>query len=166
VAPAKPRSVNIGVPAYEQQRGMMNNLRQIDAARGEFLKKKGQPAGSVHDLVGLYIRQLRTVSGEDYAALAMQPEQPLTVTAPDGTSVTYDPTGATTTRIEIPPAVARMEELGKKIQPAMAKAVEAFRAANPGKNPANEQALIPFFATTQEGADFVEFLEAQKEARK
>ena len=44
------------------------------------------------------------------------------------------------------------------------KAVEAYRAANNGNQPPSPEALIPYFATPQEGADFVEFLEAQKAA--
>jgi hypothetical protein len=117
-------------------------------------------------LVGIkrYIKTVRTVGGEDYSGLSMAAGAPLTVTTPDGVVVTFDPSGATTTQPEVPPAVLRVQELGKKIQPAVMKALEAYRAANHGDNPPNEQAVMPFFATPQEGADFVEFLEAQKAA--
>jgi hypothetical protein len=43
-------------------------------------------------------------------------------------------------------------------------AMDAYRAAHGGQEPPNLQALIPYFATPQEGADFIEFFEAQKEA--
>jgi hypothetical protein len=51
-----------------------------------------------------------------------------------------------------------------KVGPAANRAIEACRAANNGNMPQREQALLPYFATPQEGADFVEFLEAQKAA--
>ena len=55
-------------------------------------------------------------------------------------------------------------ELGRKIGPSAQKAIEAYRAANNGQMPPNEHALLPFFATSSDGADFVEFLVAQKKA--
>ena len=48
--------------------------------------------------------------------------------------------------------------------PAAKIAMDAYRAANNGQSPPNPEALIPYFATPQQGADFVEFLEAQKAA--
>lgn len=158
------KSLNIGVPLYEQQTMTLNNLRQIDAARKQFQLEKGHAAGSILDLVGVgrYIKTVRTVGGEDYSALSMEPDQPMTVTTPDGVSVTFDPTGATTTQPEIPPAVAQE----KKMQASVMKAVEAYRAANGGVNPLNEAAIVAYFATPQEGADFVEMLEARKAKKK
>jgi hypothetical protein len=47
---------------------------------------------------------------------------------------------------------------------AMKAAMDAYHAAHSGQEPPNLQALIPYFATPQEGADYVEYLEAQKEA--
>jgi hypothetical protein len=44
------------------------------------------------------------------------------------------------------------------------KAVEAYRAANNGNNPPNEAAVLPYFATPQEGADYAEFMEARIDA--
>ena len=49
---------------------------------------------------------------------------------------------------------------------AMKAATESYRAAHNGQEPPNLQALIPYFATPQEGADYVELLEAQNEAAK
>jgi len=166
-APAiAPRGPTIGLARWEVQQAALNNLRQIDAARKQHLIEKGQPAGSITELVGRarYIKTVRTVDGEDYSKLSMNPDEPLTVTTPDGIAVTFDPTGANTTRPEFPPEVVRAQELGAKIQPAINQALSAFRAANNGKNPPNEQALVPFFGTAQEGADFVEFVEARKAA--
>lgn len=42
-------------------------------------------------------------------------------------------------------------------------ATDAYRAAHHGEEPPNIQALIPYFATPQEGADYVEFLETMNE---
>jgi RNA polymerase sigma factor (sigma-70 family) len=47
---------------------------------------------------------------------------------------------------------------------AMKAAMDGYHAAHSGQEPPNLQALIPYFATPQEGADYVEYLEAQKEA--
>lgn len=163
-AGGRTKSPNIGMPLYEQQTLTLNNLRQIDAARKQFQIKNGRPAESIADLVGVggYIKTVRTVGGEDYSALGTEPGQPLTVTSPDGVSVTYDPSGATTTPVEIPPAVAHEQ----KVQATVMKAVEAYRAANSGANPPNEAALVAYFSTTQEGADFVEMVEARKAKKK
>jgi RNA polymerase sigma factor (sigma-70 family) len=158
------KSPNIGVPLYEQQTMTLNNLRQINAARKQFHLENGRAAGSITDLVGVgrYIKTVRTVGGEDYSALSMEPDQPLTVTTPDGVSVTFDPTGATTTQPEIPPAVVHEQ----KVQAAVMKAVEAYRAAHSGANPPNEAAIVSYFATPQEGADFVELMESRKKPKK
>lgn len=158
------KSPNIGVPLYEQQTMTLNNLRQINAARKQFHLENGRAAGSITDLVGVgrYIKTVRTVGGEDYSALTMEPDQPLTVTTPDGVSVTFDPSGATTTKPEIPPAVLHEQ----KVQASVMKAVEAYRAAHGGANPPNEAAIVSYFNTPQEGADFVEMMEARKTKKK
>ena len=156
----------LGLARWEVQQAALNNLRQIDAARKQHLRDKGQPAGSINDLVGRlsYIKTVRSVDGEDYSKLSMNPAEPLTVTTPDGIEVTFDPTGATTTRPEKPLEVVHVEELTAKLQSSITQAISAYQAANPGKRLPNEQALIPYFATPQQGADFTELLEARKAA--
>ncbi|HWA85922.1 MAG TPA: sigma-70 family RNA polymerase sigma factor [Opitutus sp.] len=158
------RSPTLGMARYEVQQAVLNNLRQIAAARRQYVLEKGHPPASVQELVGRngYIKAIRTVSGEDYSELAMGDDAPLTVTTPDGISVTYDPSGAQTTKPDVPPDIARVQELAKKVGPTVVKAVTAYRAANGGEDPPSEQALLPFFATPQEGADFVEYLDATK----
>jgi RNA polymerase sigma factor (sigma-70 family) len=162
------RSPNLGVERYELQQAVLNNLRQIAAARDQYIKANGRPPEGLHVLVGRtsdkYIKTVRTVGGEDYSGLAMTPGGALTVTTPDGIVVTYDPSGATTTTPEVPPQVARLKALQQRLEPVVNKAVGAYLTANNGKQPANEQALLPYFATPQEGADFLEFVEAQKAA--
>ena len=91
----------------------------------------------------------------------LQPGQPLTVTSADGHAVTYDPTGSTTTQIESPPVTpeaAHLTELLQRNGPSVKQAMDAYRAAHNGNPPSstNLEALIPYFATPQDGADFVE----------
>jgi len=165
-AAAVAKSPNIGLPLYEMQQSILNNLRQIDAARKQFQLEKGHPAGSIHELVGVgrYIKTVRTVGGEDYSAISMLAGGPLTVVTPDGVSVTYDPAGAMTTAPDFPPAVLHAQELGNRVQASAMKAIDAYRAAHNGNNPPSEEAVLPYFATPQEGADYAEFMEARKAA--
>jgi hypothetical protein len=165
-AAAPRKSPTLGLARHEVQQAVLNNLRQIAAARDQFRLEKGRAPESVETLVGRgrFIKTVRTVGGEDYSALSMTETGALTVTTPDGIEVTYDPTGEKTTKPDVPPEIARVQELGRRVDPTVNKALAAFRAANNGANPANEQALLPYFATPQEGADFVEFVEARKAA--
>ena len=166
--PPAPKSVTLGwMPRYERQRLIMNYLRQIEAARDQFVLENGHAPASVDELVGFdrYIKTVRPVSGEDYSSLSMASGQLLSVTTADGMTVTYDPSGANTTRIETPPEVARAQALSRKVAPAIQKATDAYLLANPeAKNRPNPQALIPYFATPQDSADFLEMIEAQKAA--
>jgi RNA polymerase sigma factor (sigma-70 family) len=164
-APA-PKSLNIGLPRYELQQSILNNLRQIDAARSQYLHDKGHPAGTVSDLVGIgqYIKTVRTAGGEDYSGLSMADGQPLTVVTPDGVSVTYDPAGTLTTHPDIPPSVLHVQELGQRVQSSAMKAIEAYRSAHNGSSPPNEEAILSFFSTPQESTDYTEFMAARKAA--
>ncbi len=71
-----------------------------------------------------------------------------------------------TTRPEFTPEEQRLQDLGQRTRGPIDKAVAAYRAANNGGNPPNEQALLPYFATKEEGADFLELVEAQKAGRR
>lgn len=154
-----PPRVSIG----QKQQSILNNLRQIEAASAQYNLEVGRPANSVHDLVGedKYIRRLTPLDGEDYTNLSMVPGQPLSVSSPNGLNVTYDPSGGNTTKPEWTPEEQHVQDLGQKVGPSANLAVAAYRAAN-GHNPPSAEALIAYFPTPQEGADFVEFLEAQK----
>ena len=130
--------------------------------------ENGKDPESVDVLVGdaSYIRRMHTVGGEDYSALPMGPGQLLTVTTPDGTSVTFDPSGAATTQITEPPSPEEAaQELMHAVGPAVNQAVIAYRAANQGQNPPNPEALTPYFANPQDAAAFAQAREAQKAAR-
>jgi RNA polymerase sigma factor (sigma-70 family) len=161
-----PPTVTLGMEPWEIQQAALNNLRQIDAARQQYQLENSHVAGSIRDLVGRksFIKTVRTVDGEDYSNLSMNPAEPLTVTTPGGLTVTFDPSGASTTRPDFPPEVVRLNELGARVQPSIKPALEAYRTAHNGQMPPNEQALVPYFATPKEGADYVEALEAKKAA--
>ena len=163
---ATPKDLTLGLQRWEIQQQALINLRQIDAARRQIATDSGKRAGSINDLVrrGRYIKAVRTVGGEDYSTVSMNPDEPMTVRTPSGITVTFDPAGANTTRPEFPPEVQHVQDMGQQLQPSINKALGAFRAANNGRNPSNEQALVPFFPSAKEGADFVEYLEAKKAA--
>jgi hypothetical protein len=69
-----------------------------------------------------------------------------------------------TTRPEFSPEAVRLQEMGQRLDQPIKKAVAAYRAANNGGNPPSEQALLSYFATKEEGADFLELVEASKTA--
>jgi RNA polymerase sigma factor (sigma-70 family) len=160
---AAPKPAPARLTIGQKQQSVLNNLRQIDAARAQFKLDKGQAANSVQDLVGddKYIRRLNSQDGEDYTNLSMVPGQALSVSSPNGLNVTFDPSGANTTKPEWTPGEQHAQDLEQKVGPSANQAVAAYRAAN-GRYPPSAEALIAYFPTPQEGADFVEYLEAQK----
>ena len=159
-APATPQ-VKSFIEVSNIQKATLNNLRQIAAARDQFHLENGRPPVSVDELVGetKYIRRLIPVEGENYAGLSMLPNQPLVVVSSSGLTTSFTPTPPA----PVNPVSQRVHELQRKNAAARAKAIEAYRAAHGGP-PTRAEALVPYFATPQEGADFVELLEAQKAA--
>jgi hypothetical protein len=145
---------------------VLGNLRQIEAARDQYHLEHGKAPDSINALVGRrnFIKAVRTVGGEDYSGLSMAEGALLTVTTPDGVTVTFDPSGAASTQPDIPPEVVHAEQLGQKVQPTIRKAAAAYQAAHNGASPPNSDALLAYFATPEEAADFAEFVEAQKAA--
>ena len=167
-APSPGLSSAADFQAISQRKAMMNNLRQIAAARDQFQLENGRPPASLDELVGetKYIRRLNPVAGESYTGLSLMPGQPLSVMTPNGASVTYDPSGSTTDIQPPPPTpeMARFQELARRLTPSIRSALDAYRAAHNGDTPSNTnpEALLPYFATPQEGADFAEIIAAQK----
>ncbi|MEY2882265.1 MAG: hypothetical protein RLZZ15_4645 [Verrucomicrobiota bacterium] len=168
--PSKPAATTAPAPTLDQvrrisiNRAILNNLRQIAAARDQYQLENGRPPTSVQELVGetKYIRRLISVDGEDYSGLPMGAGLPFIIATSDGASVTYDPSAPPPPPRAPTAAQRRADELGNKIRDAVNRALTAYRAANGGAGPADPRALLPFFATPQEGADFVEALEAQR----
>jgi hypothetical protein len=170
-APQLSSKLSIGLSRGEVQQAVLNNLRQIAAARDQFISENKRPPQRVHELIGrvAYIKRITTVDGEDYASVPMGSDEPMTVRTPGGIAVTYDPKGETTTKPEFTPEELQQKELDERarwLQPATQKAFEAYRASHGGERPPSEQALIPYFATSKEGADFVELLDARKNTKR
>lgn len=164
-APSRPLSAEAELVRLSEHKAIRNNLRQISAVADKFQADHGRAPTSLDEIVGegKYIRQLVPVNGENYANLSLVKGMPLTVFPADGEPVTYDPTAIPP---QPTPEMARVNELTQKLRPSISKAVEAYRTAHNGQNPPRENpiAMLPYFASPQEGADFVELLEAQKAA--
>ncbi len=102
----------------------------------------------------------------------------MTVTSSSGITVTYDPNGTGTTQPIPPPEVIRAEEVAKEVRRANARDDElrkkilghgasadlSYSAANGENFAPSMEALIPYFASLQQGSDWVEFIEAVKDA--
>jgi hypothetical protein len=155
--PAKGSQEQRSLPA----KAVQNNLRQIAAAIDRFVELNGRSPSSLDELVGegKLIRQLDSVAGEDYSRLPLAYEGEFKVTMSNGGAVSYKRSAVTTSELQ------NASELWIRVKPAVAAAETAYRAANHGSEPPTPEALIPYFATPQEGADFVEYREAAKQSR-
>jgi hypothetical protein len=179
--PAEPKNVTLGLADWEMKRATLNNLRQIAAARDQYVFENHHPAGSVTELVGAkaYIKAVRSVNGEDYSNLPMDPNQPLTVTMANGAEITYDTTGGKTTQIELPPEEAervqaqvehnravstRNRELTQQLQAPLQAAKAAYAAANGGAKPANSITLLNYLTTPEDRAAMTELISLQVES--
>jgi hypothetical protein len=181
-APVPPPTRAAAMPAplpaltqINQQRAMLNNLRMLTAASDQFIRDNKRPPTSLDELVGetKYIRQLNPVAGENYAGFVLDGKTPLTVTTPDGMSVTYDPNGKFTTDLNAAAQAAQAQaqevliqrfgrEFVQRVTGSIQMAATAYSAANNGKRPPTLEAALPYFANPQEGADFLEFAEVAK----
>jgi hypothetical protein len=165
-ASGPPKNLSYGMTPRELKQNILNNLRQIAAARDQFKLENNASPESVENLVGdkLYIRRLSTVGGEDYSSLSLGDEGPMTVTTPDGTVVTYDPNGPGTTVPDPPTDAERAQDMMQKVGPAVSQAVAAYKAGNQGQNPPNPDALTPYFTNPQDAAAFAQAREAMAAA--
>ncbi len=81
------------VRASSQEKAVLNNLRQLAAAADQYYLEKGVTAATYEDLVGpeedKYIKEMRSVVGEDYSQLTFEQGEPLVIELPDGRMVTY-----------------------------------------------------------------------------
>lgn len=90
----------MAIPAFQkvrtnsQQKMVLNNLRQLSAARDQYFLETGKTTCTYADLVGpgpdKYIRQLKPVAGEDYTTLVFAEGKPIEVTLPGGRTVSYE----------------------------------------------------------------------------
>ncbi|HWA09614.1 MAG TPA: sigma-70 family RNA polymerase sigma factor [Opitutaceae bacterium] len=148
-------------------KAIVQNLRVIGVARDKFQQQNGRPPASLDELVGegKSIPAFVAVNGENYANLPLEAGQPLTVTDADGETVTYDPSAPPSPPQELTPAQQQVRDMTEKLKPALMKATEAYRAANNGAGPTNPYALVPYFSTPQESADFTDLLSIAMSAR-
>jgi hypothetical protein len=65
---------------------------------------------------------------------------------------------------KIDQADAKVSAMEKKVVPVARAAEKSYRAANNGRYAPKPEDLLPYFATPQAGADWVEFIEATKAA--
>lgn len=157
------------LPRHEIQESILKNLKKIRTARDQFQMEHGRAPASLGEIVGGngYFKRLVTVDGEDYASLSLEPGRVLAVTSLSGITVKYgDGTGDdATTQVDYPPKIARVKAIVAALKPAAQAAFEAYRLANQGKSPEDTNALLPFFATPQDRALYLEYLEANRAAK-
>ncbi|MDF3058058.1 MAG: type pilus biosis protein [Rariglobus sp.] len=107
----------MAIPAFQkvrtlsQEKAIINNLRQLDAAAEQWMLEKGIKHASYTDLVGSgpdhYIRTLTPVAGEDYTDLVIRDtDREITVTTAAGRVITH-PRFYTTTQPSFAPEAAR-----------------------------------------------------------
>lgn len=82
------------VRANSQEKTVLNNLRQLSAARDQYFLEHGEATCTYADLVGpergKYIREIKPVAGEDYTALVFEAGKPLVIELSNGREVSVD----------------------------------------------------------------------------
>jgi hypothetical protein len=161
-ATPKPNAPPATVLAVRQQTALFDNLRQISAARDQFILEKRRPPTSITELVGpqAYIGELKAVDGEDYSRLAFATGGIFSVTTAGGVTAAYDVDNkiipGTVERLSPPSPPSPSPEL----EAAGQKALLAFRAAHDGKAPKKPAELLPYFENSKVAADFVDYIQA------
>lgn len=77
----------------QQKKAILNNLRQLGAAADQYYLENGTSHATLADLVGptRYVKALNPVDGEDYSRIEFSQGKELTVTTPNGVTVSYAP---------------------------------------------------------------------------
>ena len=129
----------------QKQKTMLNNLRQIAAARDQLLFESGR-VPTMAELIGpnKIMKALNPADGEDYSNLDLSNNTVLSVTSPSGVSIAY---------YVAPPG---------EIQAPLGKALRAYQDAHKsnGPPPAELRTLAAYFENPKEAADFIEWLDA------
>jgi hypothetical protein len=109
-----------------------------------------------------------SVDGEDYSSVSLQQGGTLTVTTAGGITVWYrDDSGSdVASKVDYPASEARFREMEAAQRHVIMAATEAYRTANGGKDVLKDLALLPYFATPQQAADYLELIDAMKAAGK
>lgn len=90
----------MAIPAFQkvrsvsQEKAIINNLRQLDAAASQFMLENGVTKAAYADLVGdspnHYVRNLPPVTGEDYTQLVIHAtDREISVTSPQGRTISW-----------------------------------------------------------------------------
>ena len=89
----------MAIPAFNkvrdtsQSKAITNNLRQVASAADQYFLETGATQATLSDLIGTdkYVKSIKTVAGENYAALfpVTIGFTALSVTKSDGTTVTF-----------------------------------------------------------------------------
>jgi type IV pilus assembly protein PilA len=74
-------------------KAVLNNIRQLAAAADQFYLENGKNTATLADLVGptKYIKELKSVDGEDYNQVELKQGKELVVTTASGATVKYLP---------------------------------------------------------------------------
>lgn len=77
----------------QQKRAILNNLRQLAAAADQYYLENGTNHATLAQLVGPnnYVKVVNPVDGEDYGRLEFSQGKELTITTPNGVTVSYRP---------------------------------------------------------------------------
>lgn len=89
----------MAIPAFQkvrvasQEKAVLNNLRQLDAAADQYYLETGKTTATYDDLVGPnhYVKVLNPVVGENYRRLRFVQGQPLRIAMPDGRVIQFPP---------------------------------------------------------------------------
>jgi type IV pilus assembly protein PilA len=87
----------MAIPAFQkvrdssQEKAVLNNLRQLDAAADQYYLENNVTTAKFDDLVGpdKYVKAVHSVAGEDYKELEFKQGEPLRVQLPSGKVIQY-----------------------------------------------------------------------------
>ena len=79
----------------EQQKALMNNLRQLSAAADQYFLEQGVNRVEIAKLVGTtpekYIKEIKPVAGETYTGLVIEQGKPIRIKTAGGFEMEYQP---------------------------------------------------------------------------
>jgi hypothetical protein len=168
--PVREDRIGAPPPRHEIQLSVQRNLSMLKTLRDRYHRDHGHEPASIDQLVGPHsnLKRLISVDGEDYSSVSLHQGGTLTVTTAGDITVWYrDESGSdAVSKVDYPANEARFREMETAQRHVIMAATEAYRTANGGKDVREDLALLPFFATPQQAADFVELIDAMKAAGK
>ncbi len=168
--PIRQDRIGVSPPVHEIQLSVQKNLGFIKVMRDRYRREHGIDPVSLDQLVGRHsnLKRLISADGEDYSSVSLRSAETLSVTTAGGLTVWYrdweSPDG--NSPIDYPPNEAKFRDMERIQHGVITAATEAHRVANEGKDVEKDLQLVPFFATPQQAADYLELLDAMKAAGK